>query len=91
MLLGDFLHALDGRAVGHRLGELVVFGVLHLAEVGAGGQLLQAGDLRALLGSLVDQGDLPLDILLHAHAAEGLDQRAANGAHTLLLICCLSA
>ena len=82
MLLGDLLHAPGRRPVGHWLGEVVELGVLHLAEVGAGRKLLEAGDLRPLRSGLFDQADLSLDVLLHAHAAECLDQRATYDCHS---------
>jgi hypothetical protein len=34
-LLGQFLHALDGRAIGDRFGQGVPFGILLLGEIGA--------------------------------------------------------
>ncbi len=49
-LPGQRLHPLHGRAVRHRLGPAVVLGLLHLAEVRRVEDLLEAHDLRALLG-----------------------------------------
>src|SRR5260221_10986547 len=83
VLLGHLAHAANRRAIGHRLGELVELGILHLAEVGAGGELLQAGDLHPALRRLADEADLPLDVLLHTHAAERLNQCAANHCHSM--------
>src|SRR5258706_11158964 len=83
VLLGHLAHAANRRAIRHRLGEFVELGILHLAEIGAGGELLQAGDLRPPLRRLADQADLPLDVLLHTHAAERLNQCAANHRHSM--------
>ena len=48
MLLGHLAHELRGRAVRDALGVGVVVRVLHLAEVRAVEELLQADDLGAL-------------------------------------------
>ena len=54
MLARQFLHALDGGAVGDRLGEIVPAGLLFGAEVRAVEDFLEAGDLRAALRRLGD-------------------------------------
>src|SRR5215469_7370710 len=48
VLARDVTHQPDGRPVGHRLGPGVPLGLLHLAEVRAVEEFLQAGDARAL-------------------------------------------
>jgi hypothetical protein len=89
VFLRDLLHEADGRAVGHLFRELVPAGILLRREVGAVEQLLQAEDLDAASGGLVDEADVFGDHRL-AHVGQaglvrredvaGLDEAAADDA-----------
>ena len=88
VLPGELGHQLGRGTVGHALGQLVPPRLLLGAKVGTVKQLLQADDLRPLLGGLGDQGDVLVD---HRFldggdrrcgrlAERGLDQAASNDA-----------
>src|SRR5580704_13060800 len=55
VFLGQLFHALGGRTVGNRLGELVPSDLLLSAKVGAVEKLLEAKNLSLLLGGSFDQ------------------------------------
>ena len=61
VLPGQVLHQPDGGAVGDGLGEVVPLGGLLGAEVGPVEDLLQADDLGAGFGGLLDVGDVLVD------------------------------
>ena len=82
VLPGQVLHQADGRSVGHRLRQLPPPVVLLGGEVGAGEQLLEAEDLDAPAGGLLDQRNMlvqheppqRLDVLGRVPPDAGLDQ-----------------
>jgi hypothetical protein len=74
VLAGDVLHEFDGGAVGDEFGGVVPAGVLLGAEVGAVEDLLQADDLRAGVGGLLDEAEVLLD-----HARFGFSERRIGG------------
>src|SRR6201996_6802589 len=81
-LAGQVLHQAGGGAAGNGLGPAVPLRVLHLAEVGAVEQLLQAGHLDPLAGCLPQGVNGVFD---HGFFVAGpllLDQRGANGGHS---------
>src|ERR1700761_4355117 len=80
-LPGQVLHELGRGAAGHLLGPAVPLRVLHLAEVRAVEQLLQAGDLGPLAGRLAQRVDGVLDHGLLVAGPLLLDQCGANGRH----------
>ena len=77
--LGDALETLGGGAIGDVLGVAVVLGVLHLTEVRAVEQLLEAHDLSTLLGGLVHRGLVLVDHGVLGPGPIGLQQSGANG------------
>src|ERR1035437_5115713 len=88
MLLGQIPHEADGGPVGDGLGEIVPAGSLLAAEVGSVEDLLEANDLRAGSGGLLDIGDVLIDHGLLGGGKRGvrwggvggLNQRTANDA-----------
>ena len=58
VLLSGLLHQPRGVAVRNRFGGRVPLFVLARAEIGLGEDLLKAEDLHALLGRLLDEGDM---------------------------------
>ena len=62
-LLRELLHRV-GRRPGNRLGEIEALALLRLAEVRRVEQLLEADDLRALVGGFADARDRALDVLV---------------------------
>ena len=86
VLPGELGHQLGRGAVGDALGQLVPPRLLLGAEIRAVEQLLQADDLRPLLGGLGDQGDVLVDHRLlddgdrrgRRLAERGLDQAASD-------------
>ena len=79
VLAREILHEPDGGAVGDGLGEVVPAGVLLGAEVGAVEDLLQADDLGAGFGGLLDVGDVLVD-----HGLLGGCRAAASEAAALV-------
>ena len=86
--LRQILHEADGGSVGDGLGEIVPLGGLLGAEVGPVEDLLEADDLGAGFGGLLDIGDVLVDHGLLGgfergvgrRGVSGLNQRAANDA-----------
>ena len=72
------LHQAGGGAVGNRLGDVVPFAVLHLAEVGAVEQFLVADDLRAFLSGLARIVHVLVDHRFLAAGPCRLNQSATN-------------
>ena len=61
VFLRQLLHLLGRRAVGDALGAAIPFLVLARAEIGLREDLLEAQDLHALLGGLLDQRQMGLE------------------------------
>ena len=61
VLLGQVHHQLGCRTVGHLFGQVVPLNLLLGAEVWSVEQLLQADNLDALFGCVVDHGDVLVD------------------------------
>ena len=80
-LLGHGLEALRRRAVGDRFGVVVVLRLLHLAEVRAVEQLLEAHHLSAVGGRLAGGLLVLVDHRLLGPGPVGLQQRCADGVH----------
>src|SRR5664280_336070 len=88
ILLRQILHEADGGSVGDGLGEIVPAGGLLGAEVGPVEDLLEADDLRAGPGGLLDISDVLIDHGLlgggkrgvRRGGVSGLNQRTANDA-----------
>ena len=81
--LATRLEALRGRAVGDRLGVVVVLRLLHLAEVRTVEQLLEAHHLGAVGGGLTGGLLVLVDHRLLGAGPVGLQERSAHGvAHT---------
>src|ERR1039458_1903830 len=86
ILLRQILHEADGGSVGDGLGEIVPAGGLLGAEVGPVEDLLEADDLRAGPGGLLDISDVLIDHGLFGDLKRGvrrggvggLNQRTAN-------------
>src|SRR3954468_11441789 len=77
-LLGDARELLGGRPVGDQLGVAVVLGVLHLAEVGAVEQLLEADDLGAFSLGIVRGLFVLFDHRLLRSCPVGLKKRSTD-------------
>ena len=73
------LHQADGGAVGDRLGEIVPLGGLLGAEVRTVEDLLQADDLRAGFGGLLDVGHVLVDHGLLGGFERGVGRRGVGG------------
>jgi hypothetical protein len=73
--LGDGLEPLRRRSVGDRLGVVVELGVLHLAEVRAVEQFLEADDLGTLGGGIAGGRLVLVDHRLLVPGPIGLQQR----------------
>src|ERR1039457_1550636 len=86
ILLRQILHEADGGSIGDGLGEIVPAGGLLGAEVGPVEDLLEADDLRAGPGGLLDISDVLIDHGLFGDLERGvgrggvggLNQRTAN-------------
>ena len=79
MLPGQVLHQADGGPVGDGLGEVVPLGGLLGAEVGAVEDLLEADDLGAGFGGLLDVGDVLVDHGLLGGCERGVGRRGVGG------------
>ena len=78
-LLGQRLEALRRRPVGDQLGVVVVLGVLHLAEVRAVEQLLEAHDLGAVGGGLAGRLLVLVDHRVLGPGPVGLQECGSDG------------